>query len=91
MSDSVQFQSRQRVDPVILSHSAAFHLEHAVDDGDATLGVLGNPLPDVEVVSVVPSVLVPVGHELLRNAEGEVRIVETNVDKGLEHGVFFLS
>ena len=91
MSDSVQFQGCQRIDPVILPHLGAFHLEHAIDDGDATPGVLGNVLPDVEVVSIVPSVLIPVGHELLRNAEGEVRIVESNVDKGLEHGVSFLS
>ena len=91
MSDSVQFQGRQRIDPIILPHLAAFHLEHAIDDGDVTPGILGNTLPDVEVVSVVPSVLVPVGHELLRDAEGEVRIVETNVDKGLEQGVSFLS
>lgn len=91
MSDSIQFQGRQRVDPIILPHLAALHLEHAVDDGDATPGSLGNALPDVKVVSVVPGVLVPVGHELPRDAEGEVRIVELNVDKGLEHGVSFLS
>ena len=69
----------------------AFHLEHAIDDGDMAPGALGNVLPDVEVLSIIPGVLVPVGHELPRNAEGEVRIVETNVDKALEHGVSFLS
>ena len=62
-----------------------------IDNGDVTPGDLGNTSPDVEVVSVVPGVLVPVGHKLLRNAEGEVRTVETNVDKVLEHGVSFLS
>ena len=56
----------------------AFLLEHAIDDGDVTPGSLGNALPDVEVVSVVPSVLVPVGHKLLWDAEGEVRFLFSN-------------
>ena len=69
----------------------AFHLEYAIDDGYVTPGSLGNALSDVYALSIVPRVLVPVGHELLRDAEGEVRIVETNVDKALDHGVSFLS
>ena len=91
MSDSVQFKGRRRVDLVILSHLAAFYLEYAIDDGNATPGSLGNAPPNVGVVSVVPSVLVLVGHELPRNAESEIRIVKTDVDKALEHGVSFLS
>ena len=92
MSDSVQFQGGCRdVDLVIIPHPVTFHLEHAIDDSDMAPGALGNVLPDVEALSIVHGVLVPVGHELSRNAEGEVRIVELNVEKSLEHGVSFLS
>ena len=64
MLDSVQSQSGCRgIDLIILPHLVAFFLEHAVYELDTTPGLLRNILPDVEVLSVIPDVLVPVVRE----------------------------
>lgn len=91
MSDSIQFQGSYRgVDLVILPHLVTFFLEHAVYELDTTPGTRGNVLFDEDTLSIVHGVLVPVVCELLRNAQSEVRVVETNTDKVLGHGVSFL-
>ena len=89
MSDSVQFQSGcQGVDLIIVPHLFAFSVEQAIYDIDMAPGLLRKICFDVDCLSIIPGVLVPVGHELLRNAQSEVGIVEANLDKVLEHGCF---
>ena len=91
VSESIQFQcGRHAVDLVIRPQLVAFFLEHVIDENDAESGLLRNVLLDVDNISIIPGVLVPVGHERLRNAQREVRFVETNVDKILRHGISFL-
>lgn len=87
MSDSVQFQCSCRgVDLIIIPHLFAFSVKQTINDIDVAPGLLRNVRLDVDCLSIVPGVLVPVGHKLLWNAQREVRIVEANLDKVLEHG-----